>query len=111
MTETLSRLYTDSTLGDSFSTARAPRSVGKGAGPWLVMPAVCIIVIFLIIIGIIFWWRRCNKKSAPRNHRHGSITKVALTGNIMNGTGPGETSKLLSSDYGRTVMNPYENVS
>lgn len=56
-------------------------------------------------------WLRCNKKSAGRAHRHGSITKVALTGNIMNGI-PGETSKLLSTDtYGRSVMNPYEQVA
>lgn len=111
MTETLSRLYTDSSLGESFSTARAPRSVGKGTGMWLLGPISILACIVLVIFILFCWWRRCNQKSAGRTHRHGSITKVALTGNIMNGSGPGETSKLLSADYGRAVMNPYENMN
>lgn len=55
-----------------------------------------------------FRWLRCSRKgSSHTTHRHGSITKVALTGNV-----PSETSKLLVSNdiYGRQVVSPYDQV-
>ncbi|KHJ98251.1 Protein-tyrosine phosphatase [Oesophagostomum dentatum] len=111
MGEKLTRLYSDSALTEPFTTRAALRAGGKPGGFWLIGPLIALLIIAILIGMLVCWWLRCNKKSAGRGHRHGSITKVALTGNIMNGI-PGETSKLLSTDtYGRTVMNPYEQMN
>uniref|UniRef100_A0A0N5B044 protein-tyrosine-phosphatase n=1 Tax=Syphacia muris TaxID=451379 RepID=A0A0N5B044_9BILA len=49
-------------------------------------------------------WQRCNRKGSSHNsNRHASVTKVAI-GNII----PSETSKLLPSEYGRQIVNPYD---
>ncbi|CAI4231085.1 unnamed protein product [Auanema sp. JU1783] len=110
MSENPAKLYSDSDLSEIFSTQRGLRGSGKAGGMWLLGPMIALLIIGLLIGMLVCWWLRCNKKSAGRGHRHGSITKVALGGNIMNG-GPGETSKLLSSDYGRPIMNPYEQMN
>uniref|UniRef100_A0A1I7WV75 protein-tyrosine-phosphatase n=1 Tax=Heterorhabditis bacteriophora TaxID=37862 RepID=A0A1I7WV75_HETBA len=110
MSEKLNRLYADSNF-TSFTTKAALRTSAKAGGVWLLGPLIALLIIALLIGMLVCWWLRCNKKSAGRTHRHGSITKVALTGNIMNGV-PGETSKLLSTEsYGRSVMNPYEQMN
>lgn len=110
MSEKLSRLYSDSVLTEPFTIKSALRGASQKSSPW-VGACIAFLVLFSIVGMLICWWLRCNKKSAGRHPRHGSITKVALTGNIMNGGGiPGETSKLLSTsnEYGRQIMNPYE---
>ncbi|KJH51944.1 Protein-tyrosine phosphatase [Dictyocaulus viviparus] len=107
MGEKLTRLYTDSALTEPFTTRASQRTGTKTGGVWLIGPLIALLII-AILIGM---WLRCNKKSTGRTHRHGSITKVALTGNIMNGI-PGETSKLLSTEaYGRNIVNPYEQLN
>uniref|UniRef100_A0A158P6T0 protein-tyrosine-phosphatase n=1 Tax=Angiostrongylus cantonensis TaxID=6313 RepID=A0A158P6T0_ANGCA len=111
MGEKLTRLYSDSALTEPFTTRAAQRTSAKAGGVWLIGPLIALLIIAILIGMLVCWWLRCNKKSAGRGHRHGSITKVALTGNIMNGI-PSETSKLLSTDtFGRTVMNPYEQMN
>ncbi|CAL2032981.1 unnamed protein product [Caenorhabditis brenneri] len=113
MSEKLSRMYSDSLLTEPFTIKSALRGSSQKSSPWI--GAVVALLILLSIVGmLVCWWLRCNKKSAGRHPRHGSITKVALTGNIMNGGGmPGETSKLLSAsnEYNRQIMNPYEQMN
>nr|AAK01633.1 PTP-3B [Caenorhabditis elegans] len=114
MSEKLSRMYSDSVLTEPFTIKSALRGASQKSSPW-VGACIAFLVLFSIVGMLICWWLRCNKKSAGRHPRHGSITKVALTGNIMNGGGgiPGETSKLLSTsnEYGRQIMNPYEQMN
>ncbi|CAB3404167.1 unnamed protein product [Caenorhabditis bovis] len=110
MSEKLSKMYSDSVLTEPFTTRSALRGAGQKSSPWI-GACIAFFVLFSIVAMLICWWLRCNKKSPGRQPRHGSITKVALTGNIMNGQNvPGETSKLLanSTDYGRQIMNPYD---
>ncbi|CAD6200069.1 unnamed protein product, partial [Caenorhabditis auriculariae] len=110
MSEKLTKMYSDSLLTEPFTTKSTARGGAQRTSPWF-GAFVAIAVILTIIFMLVCWWVRCKKKSAGRHPRHGSITKVALTGNIMNGM-PGETSKLLNSnDYGRPVMNPYDQMN
>uniref|UniRef100_A0A8R1HYP6 protein-tyrosine-phosphatase n=1 Tax=Caenorhabditis japonica TaxID=281687 RepID=A0A8R1HYP6_CAEJA len=113
MSEKLSRIHSDSGLTEPFTIKSALRGASQKSSPW-VGACIAFLVLFSIVGMLICWWLRCNKKSAGRQPRHGSITKVALTGNIMNGGAmPGETSKLLSTsnEYGRQIMNPYEQMN
>ncbi|CAJ0587081.1 unnamed protein product, partial [Mesorhabditis spiculigera] len=113
MSEKTLKMYTDSPPSDIFHTPQA-LTKGRGAtGMWFIGPAVALFVIAIIVFMLVCWWLRCSRKRLPPNHRHGSITKVALGGPI-NGI-PSETSKLLPNDvYGngtQRMVNPYEQLN
>ncbi|GMT14634.1 hypothetical protein PFISCL1PPCAC_5931, partial [Pristionchus fissidentatus] len=121
MMENSHRLWTDSDVSEPFTprnTGVSGRGGTMGASQvWLLGPIIALLIIASLIGMLVCWWLRCNKKSVGRGsmRHHGSITKVALGGHHLNGNGGmmGETSKLLSNDYGRgaPIMHPYDQMN